>query len=43
VLYHHDPAHDDDRIDQLLADARMRSGPRGPEILAAAEGLVLRL
>ncbi len=43
VLYHHDPAHDDDRMDQLLADARMRSGPGGPEILAAAEGLALRL
>ncbi|MDQ2754014.1 MAG: MBL fold metallo-hydrolase [Actinomycetota bacterium] len=38
VLFHHDPAHDDDQMDLLLADARRSSGEDGPEILAAYEG-----
>jgi phosphoribosyl 1,2-cyclic phosphodiesterase len=43
ALFHHDPAHDDDAIDALLADARRIAGPTGPEILAASEGLILHL
>ncbi|HET6965184.1 MAG TPA: MBL fold metallo-hydrolase [Acidimicrobiales bacterium] len=43
VLFHHDPGHADDRMDEILADARAASGPRGPEILAAYEGLRIRL
>jgi phosphoribosyl 1,2-cyclic phosphodiesterase len=42
VLFHHDPAHDDDRLDDLLAEARRASGPTGPEVIAAYEGLHLR-
>ncbi|MDA8061822.1 MAG: MBL fold metallo-hydrolase [Actinomycetota bacterium] len=41
VLFHHDPDHDDDRIDQLVAQAQAASGPGGPEVLAAYEGLVI--
>jgi phosphoribosyl 1,2-cyclic phosphodiesterase len=43
VLFHHDPAHDDDRIDAILAGARQEAGPAGPEVLAAYEGLTLHL
>jgi phosphoribosyl 1,2-cyclic phosphodiesterase len=43
VLFHHDPAHDDDRLDQLLAVARATAGPRGPEVVAAYEGLRISL
>lgn len=43
VLFHHDPAHTDDRMDELLADARASVGPHGPEVLAAYEGLRIRL
>ncbi|HLH45671.1 MAG TPA: MBL fold metallo-hydrolase [Acidimicrobiales bacterium] len=43
VLFHHDPGHDDDRMDAILAEARERSGAGGPEVLAAYEGLALRL
>jgi phosphoribosyl 1,2-cyclic phosphodiesterase len=42
VLFHHDPAHDDDRLDALLAAAK-GTGPGGLEILAASEGLVIHL
>jgi phosphoribosyl 1,2-cyclic phosphodiesterase len=43
VLFHHDPAHDDDAIDELLAAARRTAGAGGPEVIAAYEGLVLSL
>jgi phosphoribosyl 1,2-cyclic phosphodiesterase len=43
VLFHHDPAHNDDVVDELLAGARRVAGRRGPKILAASEGLVLHL
>jgi phosphoribosyl 1,2-cyclic phosphodiesterase len=43
VLFHHDPSHSDDRMDELLADARASVGPGGPEVLAAYEGLRIRL
>jgi phosphoribosyl 1,2-cyclic phosphodiesterase len=43
VLFHHDPSHGDECMDEILADARMEAGPDGPEILAAYEGLRLHL
>jgi phosphoribosyl 1,2-cyclic phosphodiesterase len=43
VLYHHDPAHTDGDMDRLLAETRALAGPGGPEVLAAAEGMQLRL
>jgi phosphoribosyl 1,2-cyclic phosphodiesterase len=43
VLFHHDPSHGDDRLDELVEHARRTSGPTGPEVLAAYEGLRLCL
>jgi phosphoribosyl 1,2-cyclic phosphodiesterase len=43
-LFHHDPAHDDDTMDRLLAGAQassLRVG--GPNIVAAADGLTINL
>jgi phosphoribosyl 1,2-cyclic phosphodiesterase len=42
VLYHHDPAHDDDTLDALVARARRRAAGR-TEVAAAAEGDVLEV
>jgi len=39
VLFHHDPAHDDDEMDALLAEAREQRTAGDPEIVAAYEGL----
>lgn len=41
VLFHHDPAHGDDRLDELLADARLLPRPDDLEIISAYEGLQL--
>lgn len=42
VLFHHDPAHTDVRIDELLVGARRLAADRGVEqVLAASEGLRL--
>ena len=44
ALYHHDPSHDDDMVEELAHKAAaMSSVRRGPEVFAAAEGLVLDL
>jgi phosphoribosyl 1,2-cyclic phosphodiesterase len=44
VLFHHDPAHTDDVVDQVLAEARERGAELGVgEVLAAAEGTTLSL
>jgi phosphoribosyl 1,2-cyclic phosphodiesterase len=44
ALFHHDPAHDDDAVDRLLAQARDTSERlNGPEVIAAAEGLTIDL
>lgn len=43
VLFHHDPSHDDDTVDRLLADTREMAGPDGPRVIAAYEGLRLTL
>ncbi len=43
-LFHHDPAHDDETLDQLLEGARERSAQvQGPHVLAAAEGMAIEL
>ena len=42
AMFHHDPAHDDDPVDALLADARDRPPTVGlSEVMAAAEGLTI--
>jgi phosphoribosyl 1,2-cyclic phosphodiesterase len=44
ALFHHDPAHDDDQIDQLLVAAQDTADRiNGGEVLAASEGLALEL
>jgi len=44
ALFHHDPAHDDDDIDRILAATAEHSARLdGPDVLAAYEGLVLDL
>jgi len=42
ALFHHDPDHDDDQIDRLLAGARRTAERLGvDEVIAAAEGVTL--
>jgi phosphoribosyl 1,2-cyclic phosphodiesterase len=44
ALYHHDPAHGDDRLDQLLAEAQEHGLAMGVDtVIAASEGLQLEL
>jgi ribonuclease BN (tRNA processing enzyme) len=43
ALFHHDPYHDDDTVDGLLAGARAEAGPALAEVLAAYEGLTIAL
>jgi len=44
ALYHHDPSHDDDTVDDLARRVAASSSVRhGPEVFAAAEGLVVDL
>jgi ribonuclease BN (tRNA processing enzyme) len=43
VLFHHDPSHYDDRLDELLEEARAEGVPGDPEVVAAYEGLCLHL
>lgn len=38
ALFHHDPAHDDDMLDRLVAEARFDGTPRGVDVFGAAEG-----
>ena len=40
-LFHHDPAHVDDELDQMLAAARALAEGSGIEVIAAAENLVV--
>jgi len=42
VLFHHDPTHDDDAVDRLVAMARQRAGGT-MEVLAAVEGAELEV
>lgn len=41
VLFHHDPSHSDECLDEIVCQARAAAGPGAPEILAAYEGLRL--
>jgi ribonuclease BN (tRNA processing enzyme) len=43
VMFHHDPLHDDDRLDSLTAAAAMCGRAMGVEVVAAYEGLRLVL
>jgi phosphoribosyl 1,2-cyclic phosphodiesterase len=44
VLFHHDPAHDDEQLDALFADAVVAGEALGiPEVLSAYEGLSITL
>ena len=44
ALFHHDPAHSDDQIDELLRDTRETAARTSSvEVLAASEGLCLNL
>ncbi|NNE75083.1 MAG: MBL fold metallo-hydrolase [Acidimicrobiales bacterium] len=44
ALFHHDPFHDDDAVDSMLADARrLAAGRNIDHVVAASEGLVLSL
>ena len=43
VLFHHDPSHGDERMDELLAEAVALAEPSGLEVTAAFEGLSLLL
>jgi len=42
ALFHHDPSHTDDRVDELLVEARAMAERRGvPEVVAAHQGLTV--
>jgi ribonuclease BN (tRNA processing enzyme) len=41
VLFHHDPAHDDDALDQMLERARGLAEPSGLTVSSAEEGVTL--
>lgn len=45
VLFHHEPEHDDDALDRLLADTRSRARSTAPRLVieAAREGMTLNL
>jgi phosphoribosyl 1,2-cyclic phosphodiesterase len=43
VLFHHDPAHDDDTLDALLAGAQAEAAGSELEVVAAYEGLVVEV
>lgn len=43
VLFHHDPAHTDRDMDRLLAETKELVNGDGPKVMAAAEGMKLKL
>jgi phosphoribosyl 1,2-cyclic phosphodiesterase len=43
ALFHHDPAHDDDFVDGLVAQARCLASLSGIEAFGAAEGMTVQL
>ncbi|HET6964209.1 MAG TPA: MBL fold metallo-hydrolase [Acidimicrobiales bacterium] len=43
ALFHHDPAHGDEYVDQLLDGARCLGAMAGIDVMAASEGLVVEL
>ena len=43
-MFHHDPGHSDDQMDQLIEDAKCKGQAMGiPEIVGAYEGLSIEL
>lgn len=42
VTFHHDPGHDDDQLDEMVADAR-RLAPSGLEVIAGREGTIFSI
>ena len=43
ALFHHDPTHGDEQIDRFVADANARTGPDGPHVIGACEGLTVHV
>jgi ribonuclease BN (tRNA processing enzyme) len=43
VMFHHDPAHDDDELDRLCGELAAKAHGCGVEVLAAREGMVLEV
>jgi len=43
ALFHHDPSHDDDRLDELVAAAVKCGGLSGIEVFGASEGMTVAL
>ena len=43
LLFHHDPSHNDDQVDEMLAHALHLRGSAAMEITAAAEGMVIEI
>jgi ribonuclease BN (tRNA processing enzyme) len=41
ALFHHDPAHADSEVDDLLGQARRQAAGAIDEVLAASEGLTI--
>lgn len=41
ALFHHDPAHDDDTLDTIVAEARSQGRAREVDVFGAAEGLTV--
>ena len=44
AMFHHDPGHSDERMDELIEDAKCKGLAMGiPEVIGTYEGLVLDL
>jgi phosphoribosyl 1,2-cyclic phosphodiesterase len=43
VLFHHDPARDDDALDEVASSAAAWGRKHGVEVVTAREGLVLKV
>ena len=43
VLFHHDPSHDDEALDEMLGRATSLAGPNGPTVSSAQEGATVEL
>lgn len=41
ALFHHDPSHDDDLLDGLIAEAQFDGAARGVDVFGAAEGMTI--
>jgi phosphoribosyl 1,2-cyclic phosphodiesterase len=43
VLFHHDPSHHDDMLDELVAEAKAKGAVAGVEVVGAHEGLEIAI